>query len=412
MLGFAPIAGLPISGQQISTTVNFGWHVPFPSHAIKTKTVGRSANEISFVYPQVDAPVVVVKGWLPVQEPAKKPVPPIGAITDQFAFPYQTPAVVISAPTIAWLTQFADPIKSKIRTSDQPTFVSPQVPVTLGWLSQFDGPQPTKIKPADLGYSAPYGQGLTVVASPSLSWFQPFEALQLKKKQALQDQNTFVSPVLPTFLGWFNQFEQINRRPAPFKQEQIAFVPTVKTDTLGWLSQFDQRNPNKSTQRLADALALAPLAPANPSFGWYAPFVTTIARQSPARFDGGIASPVQPFGPPEFGWFLQFNSPARISPINPWSWTVTPDFVAHPETSPPGGTSKQDKTTAILLDRKRRRIDSEAKAAKLAQMEQDRLAALLARYSDDEFIPFPLFDVLAQQQAADDDLIMALLLSA
>lgn len=76
------------------------------------------------------------------------------------------------------------------------------------------------------------------------------------------------------------------------------------------------------------------------------------------------------------------------------------------------GGGGNGKLNSILLDRKRRRLHAEAKTAKLAQMHQDQLDAIMARYAGDSFLPFPLHDVIAQQQADDDDMIMALLLSS
>lgn len=84
--------------------------------------------------------------------------------------------------------------------------------------------------------------------------------------------------------------------------------------------------------------------------------------------------------------------------------SVPPVVVA--STQGGGGDSRK-----ILAERKRLRLIAEAKAARDAKAKDERLAQIMAGYADDPFLPFPLHDVLAQQQANDDDMIMALLLS-
>ncbi len=124
-----------------------------------------------------------------------------------------------------------------------------------------------------------------------------------------------------------------------------------------------------------------------------------------------LAGPLNPSGLPFAfnAWRIQHRpAPFRMGQTGGFA---LPLYVAPivPTIVPGGGGGP--KLNTILTERKRRRLSAEAKAAQADQARKDQLAEIMARYAHDDFLPFPLHDVIAQQQAEDDDMIMALLLS-
>lgn len=123
--------------------------------------------------------------------------------------------------------------------------------------------------------------------------------------------------------------------------------------------------------------------------------------------------------------FEQLNIVIRdVAPFNNFAWFATQQpsaipttfaqerhtYYYRPDVPGDGSTTKWNANYLAGLRAKR---DLLAKSSKERQMLDAEILALMAKYRDDDdgFMTFPLEDVLAKQQADEDDLIIALMMS-
>lgn len=415
----------------------FGWYF---AHPIVPKQKAKPQPD-SFVYPwqtPAEAPAVTTLAWhTPFDAP--RPLARTKA-TSQPTFVFPPPV-----QTLGWLTQFDTPRQTLRRNTGQDPVNVPrpadaqaaQTPSELGWLSPFHQSRMAKPGIALQPVLAPYPYQAVVADNP-FGWFVSFPSVKSKARpnepqapafvaqptaippigwltstnpprsagRAIPvSQPTFVQPPAPQTLGWLNPSQPIIIQARSRMGEATAFVPQPFSPLpFGWFQSWSVAHRPASIPQIQQPTTI--FATQAQSLGWYAAFAT---RERPVRPVTDRASPATFVSPPieqSFAWYTQFPVMRPLArPAFDHAWTVSPVFidpVVH------GGTSIIDKRLAQILAAKQRHRDAQARNAKNRHLAEDTEAALLARYKDDPFIPFPLQDAIDQ---SDDDMLMALMLA-